>query len=345
MNYLLYIGIHSQDEKGGIDLWNFNSGTNTLVPCKHLNSVKNISYMCLSSDNQYLFVASEQSGEGYITVFHIQFGIKDLTEVVKFSYKQCSFSHLQINLTGNLLFASCYGTGEVLVLQFDSFNQTLRLIDKLIFTGSGPNLERQLSSHPHSVYFSPRQNIAVVSDLGSDAVNILSIDCQTVRVANQWQSYPGSGPRHFAFHPNGQWAYLLTELSSEIIAFHYTGAEFDPIQRISVVPSGYCGDNLSADILVSKDGTKLYASNRGSNNIACYSIDADGYLCLDQYIPTRGWARALYLSNHDEFLFVLNEEFSDSKGEIEIFPLKQGVPQSNGIVRSCPFAYTFCAME
>lgn len=345
MNYFLYIGKHGRDENGGIDLWKFDSDSNDLMRCSHIDKAESISYMCLSSDNQYLFAAGDLDGEGYITVYHIQSDSKDLTETACFNYSPCSFSHLQINSAGNLLFASCYGTGEVLALQFDSFNRMLSLTDKLTFTGSGPNLERQLSSHPHSVYFSPQQNIAVVSDLGSDAVDMLSIDCRTVRVVNHWNSYPGSGPRHFAFHPNGRWAYLLTELSSEIIVFHYNGAAFDPIQKLSVVPSGYCGDNLSADILVSKDGTKLYASNRGSNNIACYSIGADGYLYLDQHIPTRGWARALYLSSHDEFLFVLNEEFSDSKGEIEIFPLKQGVPQSNGIVRSCPFAYTFCAME
>ena len=32
---------------------------------------------------------------------------------------------------------------------------------------------------------------------------------------------PGSGPRHFAFHPNGKFAYVINEISLAVTAFRY----------------------------------------------------------------------------------------------------------------------------
>ena len=32
---------------------------------------------------------------------------------------------------------------------------------------------------------------------------------------------PGAGPRHIAFHPNGNWAYVINELDSTVTALRY----------------------------------------------------------------------------------------------------------------------------
>ena len=60
------------------------------------------------------------------------------------------------------------------------------------------------------------------------------------------------------------------------------------MQVISTLPDDYSGFNGTAAIRLSKDGKFLYASNRGHDSIAVYSILADGSLELLEIVPTNG---------------------------------------------------------
>jgi 3-carboxymuconate cyclase len=62
------------------------------------------------------------------------------------------------------------------------------------------------------------------------------------------------------------------------------------------------------DIHISKDGTFLYASNRGHNSIAIYSIGTNGSLQLVGHESTRGdGPRNFALSPDNDFLLVANQ--------------------------------------
>src|SRR6185436_19228922 len=80
------------------------------------------------------------------------------------------------------------------------------------------------------------------------------------------QSKDGSGPRHFTFHPNNKYAYLIEELSGTVETFQYNNGNLKNIQRISTMPAGDMSFAGSADIHVSPDGKFLYASNRSNSN-------------------------------------------------------------------------------
>ena len=84
----------------------------------------------------------------------------------------------------------------------------------------------------------------------------------------------GAGPRHFDFHPNGRYAYLMEEMSGNVSVYAYSKGQLELLQNMSAIPGAYTGPIGSADIHVSPDGRFLYASNRGeSNTIAIFSID------------------------------------------------------------------------
>jgi 6-phosphogluconolactonase len=71
--------------------------------------------------------------------------------------------------------------------------------------------------------------------------------------------------------------YVLGELSSSITAFHMMGTDdFVPaaFQQISALPEGFSGRNDAAEIAVHPSGKWLFASNRGHDSIAVFSIDA-----------------------------------------------------------------------
>ena len=343
MRTILYTGIHQKNN--GIIAWEYNWENKLFSILFEKSEVQNITYLCKSTDAPYLFAAGEYDGQGMIAVYRI-ISEGELQLLTSYIYKKGTFSHLQSSKDGRLLFASCYGTGEVLIFSVVAELPKLEVVKSFMFEGSGPNVKRQESSHPHSVYLSPEERLAIVSDLGADRLYMLSIEqkSKTVKFEFEWKATPGCGPRHIAFHPDGKWCYLLTELSSEIYVFTYEES-WKNIQKISALPESFVGENLAADILVSKDGKYLYASNRGCNNVSVFKIEQDtGLLHFCKSVSTKGWTRAIELSEKEEIFFALNEEYADSIGELEAFSMNGGIPEQAVSNRRCIFAYSFCAM-
>ena len=101
---------------------------------------------------------------------------------------------------------------------------------------------------------------------------------------------PGSGPRHFGFHPGGKFAYVINELKQTVTAFRYRAkhGRLQALQTISTVPHPVDG-NSTAEVLVHPSGKFLYGSNRGHNSIAIFRIDEKtGKLTALGHEPTRG---------------------------------------------------------
>ena len=127
------------------------------------------------------------------------------------------------------------------------------------------------------------------------------------------QLQPGSGPRHFVFHPNNKWAYLVEELTGEVVTYDYnkkTGG-LTQLQTISSFPAGFNGYPGSADIHISPDGKFLYASNRGdANNIAIFKIsDGTGMLTSVGFQSVLGKTpRNFIIAPSGNFLFVANQD-------------------------------------
>ena len=102
---------------------------------------------------------------------------------------------------------------------------------------------------------------------------------------------PGSGPRHFAFHPTGRFAYVINELASTITAFWYDAenGSLSTVQTISTLPKDFKGENTTAEIVVHPSGKYVYGSNRGHDSIAMFSVDAaTGRLTAMGHEPTQG---------------------------------------------------------
>ncbi len=81
------------------------------------------------------------------------------------------------------------------------------------------------------------------------------------------------------------------------------------MQVISTLPDGYEGFNGTAAIRLSKDGKYLYASNRGHDSIAVYTILADGSLELLEIVPTHGQTpRDFDLTPDQEFVIAVHQD-------------------------------------
>jgi 6-phosphogluconolactonase (cycloisomerase 2 family) len=183
------------------------------------------------------------------------------------------------------------------------------------FEGSGPDKSRQDKPHLHSVRYSPDGRFLFAADLGTDNLYRL----QAVETADEEQpalsersltkfaTPSGTGPRHFDFHPNGKYLYVLGELSGEVVVYDYNDGNLTLKQTI---PADTIGARGSADIHVSPDGCFLYASNRlQADGIAIFSINQkNGTLSKAGYQLCGKHPRNFVISQNGKFLLVASRD-------------------------------------
>jgi 6-phosphogluconolactonase len=152
---------------------------------------------------------------------------------------------------------------------------------------------RQEGPHAHSVDISPDNRLLYVSDLGNDAIVIYNFDAATGKLTQRSTTVlkPGSGPRHIAFSRDRRYLYSFAELTAMVTTFRHdaaTGA-LEELQSITTLPKDFKGAKSGAEIAVDPSGMFLYASNRGHDSIAIFSIDGEqGRLTPAGFASTQG---------------------------------------------------------
>jgi 6-phosphogluconolactonase len=148
--------------------------------------------------------------------------------------------------------------------------------------GSSVNPDRQKEPHAHSINLDAANKFAFVADLGLDKVFVYKFDpAKGALKANDpaaLELKAGAGPRHFAFHPSGKYAFVINELDSTLTSAKYDSkkGELTKIQTLSTLPEGGHKGNSTAEVVVHPSGKFVYGSNRGHNSIVAFSIDKDG---------------------------------------------------------------------
>lgn len=155
----------------------------------------------------------------------------------------------------------------------------------------GPHRVEQPFAKPHQVEFDPSGKWIAVPDKGLDKILVYRLDHVSGRLTEvaSCRSREGAGPRHIAFHPQGHLAYVINELDSTVAAYRFDPAtgSIEPFQILSSLADSFTGNSRGAEIAVSADGRFVYASNRGSDTIAAFSIGEDGRMT-----PLGSWATA-----------------------------------------------------
>ena len=144
--------------------------------------------------------------------------------------------------------------------------------------------------HPHSAW-SYKNKFIYVPDLGRNLVLNYEIDpISGTCIPNPNQPngiHPTNGPRHMAFHPNGYYAYIVNELSSEmdIVFIDPSTGKLEIIRdKISTLPSGVSpigqaagAIRISPEVFIVDNQKFIFVSNRGiTNSISVFKILMNG---------------------------------------------------------------------
>lgn len=279
----------------------------------------NPSFIAISPDQQNLYAVSElgsgDEGYGFIYAYSLD-NLGNPVFIDRYPTNAFSPCHVSVDATGKFVFVANYQGGVAMVYQRNE-DGSLEFIQQLDHKGSGPH-PNQNGSHTHMVKVSPDNNFLFIPDLGSDKVWSYRINHEEGTVSKNTQEFiataPGSGPRHMDFHPTKDIAYVMNELNFTVSVMNYESdsGTLTEYQRIPAIPSDFTAWNSSADIHVHPSGKFLYASNRGHNSIASFSIDEAGMLTPIGHTSTEGGTpRNFNIAPSGDLLFVANQD-SDS---------------------------------
>lgn len=116
-----------------------------------------------------------------------------------------------------------------------------------------------------------------------------------------------AGPRHFKFHPNNRFMYLVNEYDASVYTYAYDvrNGQLTEIQMSTAVPPDYKGDKnvRAADVHLTPDGRWLYVSVRSSLTMAVYAVDPiTGMLTPKGHFPTLDEPRSFAIDPFGRFL-------------------------------------------
>ncbi|CAM4202517.1 lactonase family protein [Paenibacillus alkaliterrae] len=316
---LVFAGSYSEAEDSGIYVYAFDEETGTLTLTDEFAGLKNPTFLNVNADRSLLYSISETvSAEGNKIGEAAAFAIDAAGGKIRLMNREITVDsttcHIQRDAASRYLTVTSYHGGMIGLFSIAEDGKVGRKLDVQQHAGSSWHPERQDRPHPHSSIYSPDGRYLLVSDLGLDRIVTYSVDegKQKLIKIDEVSLHPGAGPRHLAFHPNGEYVYAINEVDSTITSFSYD-AEKGRItvkDNVSTLPAGFAEDNSCAEITISADGKYLYGSNRGHDSIVVFAIDElSGLLKLVQHVSVGGvHPRHFALTPNGRYLIAANRD-------------------------------------
>lgn len=283
---MVYVGTYTRGSASeGIYRTELDLATGKLSTPVLAGKAVNPSFLALHPGGKFLYAvgemddfASKKKGVGAVSAFALD-EKGDLTLLNQQSSEGGGPCHLVLDRDGKFAFCANYGGGSAAVLPIGKDGRLGKAAGFVQHTGKSVNEKRQERPHAHSINLDPAGRFVFVADLGLDRVLIYRLDREkgtlTANDPPHAAVAPGAGPRHFAFHPSGKYAYVINELDNTITAFQYDAdaGKLDSIQTVTTLPEKFRGTSHTAEVVVHPSGKFVYGSNRGHDSIAVFTVE------------------------------------------------------------------------
>ena len=333
--FFVYFGTYTKGKSEGIYRARLDATTGRLSPVELAAPTSDPSFLALHPTGPFLYAIDEGSDPGKtpgrgVKAYAVDPHSGRLTFLNEQSAGGAGPCHLEVDRTGRTLLVANYSGGSVTSLPLGADGRIGPAVTLRQHVGASVHPTRQQRPHAHAINVSPDNRYALVPDLGIDRVMLYRLDAAKSTLvpdaAGSVALPPGSGPRHLAFHPRGNFVYVINELLCTMAVFAYDAARgrLHEVQTVSTLPAGEAVQRgtSTAEVVVHPSGKFLYGSNRGHDTIVVYAIDdATGRLTLVQHQATGGKTpRHFAVDPTGRWLLAENQQ-SDTVVILEIDPL------------------------
>jgi 6-phosphogluconolactonase len=345
---LAYVGAQTNAATGhGIYRFELNSSSGKLTPIDSMASGdKHPTWLTFNPAKTHLYAANSSSAahspNGSVSAFAVDPSSGDLTLLNTVNAHGAGSTHCSVHPSGKWLFVANYSGGNAAVLPVKADGSLGEASDVVTIPVNPPALGAQLAvdaprgsfaisghdaTHAHQIGCDPAGNHVFLTDLGTDRTLMYSFDSTQGKLTPNTPSAvaetDGAGPRHFSFHPNGRYFYVINEQASTMTFMTYdskTGL-LTPRQTISTLPADFAGTNFPSEVIVAPDGEYVYGLNRLHDTIAIFRVGNTGELTLLREEWTRAdYPRHVAIDPTGAFMYVSN----DRGDSITIFRIHGG---------------------
>jgi 6-phosphogluconolactonase (cycloisomerase 2 family) len=312
-----YVGGYTDPDRDGrgegIYVFDQDPATGRLTQLQVIGGVRNPSFLALHPNGRFLYATNSGAASG-VSSFALR--ANEVAPLNRQPSMGTNPAHIAIDPTGRYVAIANFTGGTVAMYPLDGNGSLKGACHVVRHEGPrGPHPTRQDVPHPHQCPFDPSGRFLLVNDLGLDRTYVYALDPARGRLmANDpgFASAPsGAGPRHLAFHPDRRSVYILGEIDSTLTAHSWDEARgaLTLLQTVSTLPSGFSGNNSTAQVVVHPNGRFVYASNRGHDSIAIFGLGSYGRMTAVGHESTRGKTpRNFNLTPDGSFLYALNQD-------------------------------------
>ncbi len=288
----VFYGSPNDGAGNGISIGRFDSTTGTLTSPHLAVEAAGPSFFIIAPDGKHLYACLEKAAK--VAAYEISptdHALKLLNTQPSGGAGPC---HISLDQTGRFALVANYDAGSVSVLPISADGSLGASTGFDQQAGTGPDKDRQEGPHAHGIITDPSNRFALCCDLGNDRVYVYHFDAKTGKLTPNDPAWgvvsPGSGPRHPIFSKDGKVLYVINEMGATVTAFNWDPAKgtLTEFQTVKTLPANFTAFNKDAEIKLDPSGKFLYASSRGHDCIAVYSIDKTGGLSQIQDVDNRG---------------------------------------------------------
>lgn len=267
----------------GIDMYSYDE--NGLEKINENNELNSLGYIVLSKDKKKLYALCEKNNYEGVGIYDVFDDSLSLTNFIETRDK--GLCHLTLSPCENYIYTANYHNGSMSVLNQEEIQY----------------FKYENISRVHMVSFRPSTNELFVVDLGCNSIRIYNMDKNNGRLVLKdiIQTKEGIGPRHLIFI-NENVFYVVFEISNQISVYKNKNNTWECIQTLSTIPTNLTQQSYASAIKIS--GNKLFASNRGHNSIARYTIQNDFTLVINDIWHLEYDFPRDFLVTHDNHLIV-----------------------------------------
>jgi 6-phosphogluconolactonase len=357
-SYFVYVGTYTGPNSRGIYAFRFDVATGQSTSLGLVAETANPSFLAIDPSRRFLYAVNEVSDyqgqkSGGVSAFAVDQKSGKLTFLNEVSSRGAGPCYVALDKTGKYVLVANYDTGSVAafpVLKDGKLGEASSVVQH---RGHGTDPKRQEGPHAHEIELSRDNRFAIAADLGLDELLMYKFDpAKGTLTANDppfGKVDPGSGPRHFAFHPSNRYLYVTNEMTSTAAGFSYDAARgtLSKLNSVSTLPEGFKGNNDTAELEMHPDGGFFYVSNRGHDSIALFAIDpVTGAHKFVETVSTGGKTpRNFAIDPSGDYLFAANQ----GSDNIVIFKIdrKTGhlTPTGQVLQAPTPVCVRFVAIE